>query len=172
MRDLVYPFRSYHRYARSTLGSGRNPFCPRRVRSHQATTADPQSIAAAVTQPTFFRSPCCRAVCFSDSSRPSDPFRHRSEAFDSLKSSPSSEESKDRLLFSSKRRRKPGPMGPSRELIEAVVQTKRRIMRLSTNRSADCPGFRHPNRQRHGPRDSRIRTGTDRYSRDYLSDAQ
>ena len=33
---------------------------------------------------------------------------------------------KYRLLFSSKRRRKPGPKGPSRELIEAVVQTKRR----------------------------------------------
>ena len=36
------------------------------------------------------------------------------------------EESKVSLLFSSRRRRKPGPKGPSRELIEAVVQTKRR----------------------------------------------
>src|SRR4030095_16435063 len=33
---------------------------------------------------------------------------------------------KYRLLFSSKRRCKPGPKGPSRELIEAVVQTKQR----------------------------------------------
>src|SRR5262245_24753769 len=33
---------------------------------------------------------------------------------------------KYRLLFSSKRRCKPGPKGPSPELIEAVVQTKRR----------------------------------------------
>src|SRR4026208_2610620 len=33
---------------------------------------------------------------------------------------------KYRLLFSSKRRRKPGPKGPSRELIEAVVQAKQR----------------------------------------------
>ena len=31
---------------------------------------------------------------------------------------------KYRLLFSSKRGRKPGPKGPSRELIEAIVQTK------------------------------------------------
>src|SRR5215468_3752732 len=33
---------------------------------------------------------------------------------------------KYRRLFSSRRRRKPGPKGPSKELIEAVVQTKRR----------------------------------------------
>src|SRR6476660_6325015 len=33
---------------------------------------------------------------------------------------------KYQLLFSPKRRRKPGPKGPSRGLIEAVVQTKRR----------------------------------------------
>src|SRR5215831_10867638 len=32
---------------------------------------------------------------------------------------------KYRRLFSSRRRRKPGPKGPSKELIEAVVQTKR-----------------------------------------------
>ncbi len=33
---------------------------------------------------------------------------------------------KYQLLFSPKRRRRPGPKGPSRELIEAVVQTKQR----------------------------------------------
>ena len=33
---------------------------------------------------------------------------------------------KYQLLFSPKRRRKPGPKGPSRELIEAIVQTKKR----------------------------------------------
>ena len=33
---------------------------------------------------------------------------------------------KYRLLFSPKRTRKPGPKGPSRELIEAVIQTKQR----------------------------------------------
>ena len=37
------------------------------------------------------------------------------------------------LLFSSKRRGRPGPKGPSQELIEAVVQTKRR------NPSWGCP---------------------------------
>ena len=40
---------------------------------------------------------------------------------------------KYRMLFSPKRRRRPGSMGPSRELIEAVVQTKQR------NPSWGCP---------------------------------
>src|SRR4026208_2537548 len=40
---------------------------------------------------------------------------------------------KYRLLFSPQRRCKPGPKGPSRELIEAVVQTKQR------NRTWGCP---------------------------------
>jgi putative transposase len=40
---------------------------------------------------------------------------------------------KYRLLFSSKRRGRPGPKGPSQELIEAVVQTKQR------NPSWGCP---------------------------------
>jgi hypothetical protein len=33
---------------------------------------------------------------------------------------------KYRLLFSSKRRRKPGPKGPSQELVEAVIEMKKR----------------------------------------------
>ena len=40
---------------------------------------------------------------------------------------------KYRLLFSSKRRRKPGPNGPSKELVEAVIEMKQR------NHSWDCP---------------------------------
>ena len=40
---------------------------------------------------------------------------------------------KYRLLFSSAHRRKPGPKGPSRELIDAIVETKRR------NPSWGCP---------------------------------
>src|SRR4029453_14784029 len=48
---------------------------------------------------------------------------------------------KYRLLFSPKRTRKPGPKGPSRELIEAVVQTKQQFhLGLSANCSADCLG--------------------------------
>ena len=40
---------------------------------------------------------------------------------------------KCRLLFSPKRRRKPGPKGPSKELVEAVIEMKQR------NPSWGCP---------------------------------
>jgi hypothetical protein len=43
------------------------------------------------------------------------------------------EKRKYRILFSPKRGRKPGPKGPSRELIDAIVDTKRR------NPSGGCP---------------------------------
>ena len=142
---------------RSLLGSGRHPFCRCRVRSHQATTADPQSIAAAITQSTFFRSPCCRAVCSSDSSRPSDPFRNRSEAFDSLKSSPSSEESKvsaTPLTQGKAQARSKGTVQRTHRS-RCPNQTTQSHVGLSTNCSADCLGFQHPNRQRHRSKDSR-----------------
>jgi hypothetical protein len=38
--------------------------------------------------------------------------------------SPDTDKRKYRLLFSRKRRRKPGPQGPSKELIDAIVATK------------------------------------------------
>src|SRR5260370_13794128 len=78
---ICHPFRSCHRYSCPTIGSGRHPFCARRVRSRQATTLDPQSFAAAVTESTHFRSPCRRFVCSPHSPRPFDPFSHRSETF-------------------------------------------------------------------------------------------
>ena len=37
---------------------------------------------------------CCRFVCSSHSPRPSDPFSHRTETFDSLEPPPNSEEPK------------------------------------------------------------------------------
>src|SRR6516162_364229 len=64
---------------------------------------------------------------------------------------------KYRMLFSPNRRRKPGPQGPSAELIRAVVEMKQR------NPNWGCPriaqqiglGVPHPNRQRPGSKDSR-----------------
>jgi len=49
------PFHPSHHDRRPTLGSGRHPFCGRRVRSCQATTPDPQSFAALVPQA---KAPC------------------------------------------------------------------------------------------------------------------
>ena len=64
---------------------------------------------------------------------------------------------KYRLLFSSKHRRKPGPNGPNKELIDAVVpdEAAQSHLGLPANRSADCLGFRHPHRQRRCSKDSR-----------------
>lgn len=43
---------------------------------------------------------------------------------------------KYRLLFSSRRKRKPGPKGPSEEIIRAIVETKRRNPRYGCPRIA------------------------------------
>ena len=57
-----------------------------------------------------------------------------------------------RLLFSPKRIRRPGPKGPTKELIDTVVEMKRR---KQTNCAADRLGIRRRHRQRRGPPDSR-----------------
>src|SRR5438034_4828008 len=65
---------------------------------------------------------------------------------------------KYRLLFSSQRNGRPGPKGPDKELIEAVVQNEaaQSCLGLSANRSAAaCLGFRPPHQQRRGSKDSR-----------------
>src|SRR5579863_1422061 len=45
---------------------------------------------------------------------------------------------KYRLLFASRRKKKPGPKGPSEELIGAIVETKRRNPRYGCPRIAYC----------------------------------
>ena len=51
---------------------------------------------------------------------------------------------KYRLLFSSKRRAKPGPKGPDADLIRAVIEMKQRKsdLGMSSYRRADQPDFR------------------------------
>jgi hypothetical protein len=55
---------------------------------------------------------------------------------------------KYRLLFSAKSWRKPGPQGPPKELIDAIVAIKQRnpFWGLPANRPADCFGIRHTHR--------------------------
>ena len=64
---------------------------------------------------------------------------------------------KYRMLFSPNRGRKPGPKGPSVELIHAVVEMKQRNPNwgLSANRTTDGFGVQHPHRQGCGSKDSR-----------------
>src|SRR5262249_46391914 len=64
---------------------------------------------------------------------------------------------KYRLLFSPKRVRRPGPKGPAKELIDAVVEMKRMQPHLGLHADcrADRSGLRRRDRQRRGPPDSR-----------------
>src|SRR5947199_347817 len=62
---------------------------------------------------------------------------------------------KYRLLFSPKRVRRPGPKGPTKELIDAVVEMKRRNRTWGCKRiAATYLGIRRRHRQRRGPPDS------------------
>jgi hypothetical protein len=64
---------------------------------------------------------------------------------------------KYRLLFSAERIRRPGPKGPTKELIHAVVEMKRRNRSWGCKRVAQQMGlaFGLDNRQRRGPLDPR-----------------
>jgi hypothetical protein len=61
------------------------------------------------------------------------PFRHRFEAFHLLRLHHVLAMRKYRLLFSSRRGSQPGPKGPNKELVDAVVEMKWR------NPSWGCP---------------------------------
>src|SRR5438132_3659865 len=69
---------------------------------------------------------------------------------------------KYRLLFSSQRRGRPGPKGPNKELLEAVVQMKAAQSHLGLSANCSTDGLGHPPRQRRGSKDSRqsLPTGT------------
>ena len=68
----------------------------------------------------------CRLDGTLDAANSSAPFRNRTKAFDTARPSQGLEQAKYRALFSPNLRRKPGPKGPSAELIHAVVEMKQR----------------------------------------------
>jgi hypothetical protein len=55
-----------------------------------------------------------------------DPFSNRTETLHAIEPPPRSNKQEIPNPFSQKRGRKPGPKGPSKELINAIVETKRR----------------------------------------------
>ena len=118
-----YPFCPCYRYAFPTLRTGRRPLRGRRVRS-QTTTANPESSPAARTESPGNRSFRRRFVLPVHTACPLDPNCDHAETL---------VKRRHRILFSPKRKRKPGPRGPSRELIDAIVDTKQR------NPSWGCP---------------------------------
>ncbi len=79
---------------------------------------------------------------------------------------------KYRTLFSPQRRHRPGPKGPKKDLIDAVVATKRRNrqMGLPPHCSADRVGVRHRDRQGCGsPNPERSLPAATRISRSFLA---
>jgi hypothetical protein len=64
---------------------------------------------------------------FGDASGAGLAIRHRAQAPTLMHFHKMLTRQKYRMLFSPKRIRRPGPKGPAKELIEAVVEMKRRI---------------------------------------------
>jgi putative transposase len=65
-------------------------------------------------------------VCAPHPPAPADPFRDRPQTLNALEPSSSADNRKYRLLFSTKVPTKPGPKGPSQQVVAAVVDMKRR----------------------------------------------
>jgi hypothetical protein len=120
-----HPFRSFDRHLHSTCETGWHPIRGRRVRSCKASTADLESFAETGTELACVGSHHRRFMRSSDASSTRYPFCNRVETVDSS-SFHVLVKGKYRLLFSPKQRRKRGPKGPSKELIDAIVEMKRR----------------------------------------------
>jgi len=88
--------------------------------------SDPQSFAAAVPPSTHSIALVAGLVCSPHSPRPPDPSAIVLRPATLLSLHQARRNRKYRRLFSSQRGGKPGPKGPSKELIEAVVQMKQR----------------------------------------------
>jgi hypothetical protein len=73
-----------------------------------------------------FRSPCCRFVCSPHSPCPSDPFRNRTETFDSVEPPPNSEESKVSPAFLTQTKAQARSKGAVLRTHRSQCPTKRR----------------------------------------------
>src|SRR6516165_1952427 len=118
--------RSFDRHHRSAYKTGW-PSCRRRgIGAHSASTPHPESQSEPSSQPARFRSHDRRFM------HPSHDPSRRLRCAIVLKPSTLLHfhhvltKRKYHMLFSSKRRGRPGPKGPAQELIDAVVEMKRR----------------------------------------------
>src|SRR5271167_872257 len=120
-------FHPLHRYPGPLARTWRCPFPCCGVASPQAPTPGRESLPATIAQSTRVGPRPRRLDGALGASNPSAPIRNRTEALDTARLSQSHQQAKvSHMLFSPDCRRKPGPKGPSAELIRAVVEMKQR----------------------------------------------
>ena len=129
-------FHPFHRRPGSVARSWRGPFHHCGVASPQAPTLDRDSLTATIAEFMHVGPHPRRLNGTLGTSHSTAPFRNRSEAFDTAGPSQIHEQRKVPDAFSPDRRRKPGPKGPSAELIRAVVEMKQRNPRWGCPRIA------------------------------------
>jgi hypothetical protein len=112
---------------RSPAGRARRrPFGGRGISARQAATADPQPFSETVTASSPFRSHHRRPLCAPHAPAAATPFRDRPEALGALQPPSSSHQAEISPAFSSDMYVKPGPKGPTQEVVTAVIDMKRR----------------------------------------------
>jgi hypothetical protein len=155
-RFPVLFFHPFHRHLGSVARSWRRPFPSRGVPSPQAPTLDRESLPT-ILQSLRVGPHSCRLDGTLGATNSSATFRNCTEAFDTASLHKAMGKRKYCMLFFPNRHRKPGPKGPSAELVHAVVEMKQRNPNwgLSANRTTDRLGVPHPTRQRRGSQDSR-----------------
>ena len=121
-------FRPFHRRPGSVARSWQRPFPSRGVASPQTPTPDRESLPATIAQSNLCASDRILAGLLALLVRPTRLLRSAIVLKPStlLGLHKALSKRKYRMLFSPNRRRKPGPKGPSAELIRAVVEMKRR----------------------------------------------
>jgi hypothetical protein len=120
-----HPLRPFDRHLDETCKTGRRPIsrcgvCPRKA------STDFESIEETITEFTCIGSNHRRFVRTADASGTRYPLCNRAQTVNSSSFPPCSGETKVSHPVFPKRRRKPGPLGPSKELIDAIVEMKRR----------------------------------------------
>ena len=121
-----HSFRPFGRHRRPASPAGRSPFRRGRVDFSQASTPDAQSRPQAFAQFTRHRSNRRRFLRPFHAPGSPPAFRHHPETVNSTPSSERSKETKVSYVVLRYLRRRPGPKGPKKELIAAVVEMKRR----------------------------------------------
>src|SRR5262249_42492040 len=104
----------------------RSTFCGRRVRSHQISTPDRESLTPQCPKPLRLGSADRRILFALDEADSPCASGHPTKTVNALHFHRALVLRKYRLLFSPKRRAKPGPKGPDLDVIRAVVDMKQR----------------------------------------------